>query len=326
MKQPPRQFRPVLDRPEFPMFRDAARNAELAEKGYVIFPFLDPKAVSALKAVYHAHHAAVPERFYASTHAADSSFRKKMDQEIKRAISEPLSRELVEHQALGGAFISKPAGKTGLLPPHADWNIVDESKFRSYNLWIPLVDTTRENGAVQVLPYSHAWLDHFRGPGIPNIFQGIMPEIWAHLEPLEMKAGTALLYDHRLVHASDLNQGSEQRLACVFGVIPPQAELRLYCQEGENIVSYRSAVSFHLEHNPEAAAEVLEKLEEAPAHFPEISLEELHAFLEKWMPGQRKEKDLLAGAEKRNFWKVYTPGNILREFKYRISQFFQRNR
>ncbi|HHG85354.1 MAG TPA: hypothetical protein ENJ82_11465 [Bacteroidetes bacterium] len=313
----------VLEKAQFPIFKDAKRNVELAEKGFVIFPFLSAEAVADLKAFYYANHAVAPQGFYASAHVRDTDFRKRMSMEIRRLIQQPLNENLDEFQALGGTFISKPGGASGILPPHADWNIVDEREFRSYNLWIPLVDMVPENGAVQVLPFSHRWFDAVRGPDIPNPLLPVTDEIWQYMQPLKMKAGEALLYDHRLIHASAVNETAEQRLACVFGLVPKGAEMRHYCLEGGKVAAYRSHVAFHLNHAPDEAATVLDFLGIEDTDFPEISTDKLEDFICVHFPELLKEVDLSTVEEKRNFWQIYTPANVVREIAARCKSLLE---
>ncbi len=272
-------LKPVLQNPVFPICTADDRNQQLARNGYVILPFLSEEEIAELKAFYFAEHSATPEHFYASAHVSDLDFRQRMHLRIQEVFAAPLAREFPGANALGGSFIAKPKGQRGILPPHADWNITDEREYRSYNLWVPLVDTTVENGAVYILPGSHQWFDSFRGPGIPNTFQPVIQEVWDYMQPLEMKAGEALLYDHRLVHASPVNQTDELRLACVYGIIPQGAEMRYYTIDEGLLKSYRTDVAFFLKGEPEEGPGNLELLAVEPYAFPEVDLGALKAYL-----------------------------------------------
>ena len=68
--------------------------------------------------------------------------RRAMDETFENAVT--LEEEL---------FMTKSKrDSNGALRPHQDWSIVDEESFRSYNVWIPLVNVDENNGAIQVLP------------------------------------------------------------------------------------------------------------------------------------------------------------------------------
>ncbi|MEY3442970.1 MAG: hypothetical protein RLZZ519_1251 [Bacteroidota bacterium] len=303
----------LLNAPEYPITRNPAWNKELAEKGFVLIPLLDAANVAELKAFFETHQAAKVERFYASVHNPDVDFRLRMDAEIQRVLSPLLAELLDEAEALGGSFIAKPKGNPGILPPHADWNIVDERIWRSYNLWIPLVDTTVANGAVHVIPGSHNWLDFYRGPGIGNPFEGLKNEIWSAMQALEMQAGTALLYDHRLLHASPVNTTETLRLACVTGIKPKAAAMRYYHGKEGVVNEYAANPAFFMTQNPENGPADLPFLGVVTDQFPVISGADLRRFL-----GIVEESVLEAAIPAKGFWETYTPGNVWREIKWRI--------
>lgn len=307
----------VRDAPQYAITHNPDWNRELAQQGYVQFPLLGSAEVAALKAFFEAHQTAPVDRFYASVHNPDSAYRLKMDAEIQRIVRPRLDALLADAVGLGGSFIAKPPGNAGILPPHADWNIVDERFFRSYNLWIPLVDTTVENGAVHVIPGSHNWLDYFRGPGIENPFAAHKDAIWKAMQPLEMRAGTALLYDHRLLHASPVNRTDGLRLACVMGIQPKAAEMRYYHGEGNLVREYVAHAAFFMLENPERGPANLQLLGEVTDQAVRISADALRQFL-GWEAEAAEVAEVPATPVQRGFWQTYTPRNILRELRHRI--------
>jgi ectoine hydroxylase-related dioxygenase (phytanoyl-CoA dioxygenase family) len=311
---------PVLVNSVEKITRNLDANVSLANDGYALIPLLDEAEVQALKAFFERKKAAEVDRFYASVHSPDLDFRMEMDAKIREVLQPKLSQLLNEAELLGSSFIAKPKGGAGILPPHADWNIVDERFFRSYNLWIPLVDTTVANGAVHIIPGSHNWWDYFRGPGIPNPFAAHKDLIWKAMQPLEMKAGTALLYDHRLLHASPINQTDELRLACVSGIKPKAAKMFFYLQDQQGIKAYKSTPEFYMQGNPENGPGSLEFYEHICAHQPDLTEEELRKFLGNDVMISLSENTQIPPAPQaqRSFWQTYTPGNIMREIRWRL--------
>lgn len=263
----------------YPILQDPELNTRLAQDGHVILPLLDAAAVQALTTAYFAAHPQSPDRFYASSHAKDTDFRIQMSDTIQHILQAPLAKWLDQGELLGCAYIAKPPGKTGFLRPHADWNLTDETRARSYNLWIALVDMEPENGAVHILPGSHLWFDHYRGPGIPNPLDPVMEAVWPHMRPLYMRAGEALLYDHRLYHASPVNQTPGLRLACVGGVILRDEPMRHYRMEDGKIMSYASNTDFFMKGDPEVSPGKQLCLGPVPYDFPQVDLPRLHTLL-----------------------------------------------
>src|SRR5690606_33637734 len=89
-------------------------------------------------------------------------------------------------------------GATSIIGPHQDMSFVDESRFRSYAIWIPLVGTSLENGALQVLPGSHLVLDNLRVmPGDPPWFKDGLEGIdTSDFVVLETEPGQVVVWDH----------------------------------------------------------------------------------------------------------------------------------
>ncbi len=72
------------------------------------------------------------------------------------------------------------------------------------------------------------------------------PELHAAMKLLPMRVGQVLIYDHRLLHCSDINSTSDHRPGAVMGLVPAEAELMHYVVDGERIRQYRSNVDFLL--------------------------------------------------------------------------------
>jgi hypothetical protein len=235
-------------------------DARLLNEGYVVVPFLDSKQVKILSDFFYENHPQALPGFYATAHVTDIDFRKKMNQKIKEVFLDAIEAYFVNCEALGGSFVVKSNLQKERLHPHQDWNIVDESKYRSFNIWVPLVDLSEANGAIRVLPESHLWGLNYRGPNIPESNPDKIEHIWNEMQTLLMKAGEALIYDHRLYHASFPNQLDTLRLATVFGIKPKEADMLYYFGEGENIGVYKSSVDFFMEGNIQEGPSILEKI------------------------------------------------------------------
>lgn len=234
---------------------------QLLTHGYVVVPFLDETRVKALFDFFYTHHAKEIPGFYATAHSVDIPFRKKMNEQIKAVFEEPINTFFNNCKPLGGSYVVKSKSQKERLHPHQDWNIVDESKFRSFNIWVPLVDLNEENGAIRVVPGSHLWVNNFRGPNIPDYFGNQNETIWQNMQTLNMKAGEALIYDHRLFHASYANKTDDLRIATVFGIIPDEAQMFYYYGNGESIDVYESNVNFFMEGNIQKGPEILNKVQ-----------------------------------------------------------------
>jgi hypothetical protein len=249
---------------------------KLAKEGFIVVPFLEPEKVSELKVFFIENQPENLPAFYATAHAQDILFRNRMNEKIKSVFDASIQEYFQDYQALGGSYVVKSNRSSQVLNPHQDWNIVDEAKFRSFNIWVPLVDLTKENGAIMVLPESHLWIQNFRGPNIKDDFQEVKDLIWDKMLTLNMKAGEALIYDHRLFHASHANSQDNPRLACVFGIIPKMAQLYYYFGSEEGIEVFESNVDFFMNGNIQEGNKTLRKVE--TKKYPKFNVSDLPLF------------------------------------------------
>lgn len=110
---------------------------------------------------------------------------------------------------------------TGEVPLHQNWAFADEKKCTTVSIWCPLVDSSMENGTLQVTPGSHKRFGEVRGPMIPWELEAIQKEIIAdHLVPMNLKAGYAVVLDDSIVHYSAINKTNDLRLAIQLILIP----------------------------------------------------------------------------------------------------------
>lgn len=239
---------------------DPQLDSELLSMGFVVIPFLNNAEVNDLRNFYYQHHPSSQDGMYATAHGTDIPTRIRMNDFIKEKFARAIAQTFSGCQPLGGSYIAKGKGELGILTPHQDWNIVDEEKFRSFNIWVPLVDLTDDNGVICIVPGSHIWQRTYRSANIPSVYRDREAEFWKTMQRLYMKAGEALIYDHRLIHASGANTTDEIRLACVYGIIPDSADMFYYHQKDpETIEVYKSNPEFFLYGNIFEGPKGLEK-------------------------------------------------------------------
>ncbi len=264
-----------------PILQNAELDRQLLEQGYVVIPFLNTGEVTSLVDFYYQHHPQLQDGMYATAHVPDVNFRMQMNDYIRQVFARAIEQTFVNHTALGGSYIAKGKGTKGTLQPHQDWNIVDEENFRSFNIWVPLVDLTENNGAIKILPNSHAWLTTYRSANIPSAFNGVNDLLWQKMISLYMKKGEALIYDHRLLHASGENTTPEIRLAAVYGIIPDKSSMRYYHKAGENTVEvFESNPEFFLYGNIFEGPKGLKSLNTFKFDFPQITTDKFNRLVD----------------------------------------------
>lgn len=299
---------------------DSELDSQLADKGYVVAPFLNPEEVEFLKSKFEEAHPSDTAPFYATAHHQSPDFRREMSDIISQVLRPHVQEVLFECDLLGATFIVKSKDDASLLQPHQDWNIVDENEFRSFNIWIPLVDLNEQNGAIEVLPESHKWIRGYRHSSIDCAYRKVHSLVWEHMKPLYLKAGEALIYDHALLHASKANRTDEKRLACASGLKPSGAEMFFYWNNSGVVEQYKSNPDFFMTQNIFEGPSGLEKVAQLPYDFPAVEEAEFYGFLGLEPPKiEVQQVPQKSNAAEKPFWKVYTPGNILKEIHYRLT-------
>ncbi len=210
------------------IFKDDELERELCEEGYAIIPFFNEDEVAKLLNYFNDQNKDSAERIFAISHSEDVELKKNVNDWIANMYAQHVEELFVDTQILGGTFVAKPPNGKGLITPHRDWNLVDERRFRSCNIWVPLVDTTAENGAIEILPKSHLIQPTYRGPNVINQLRDVEDFLWDNLELKPMKAGHAFIYDHRFIHGSRNNNSTIVRPASACAITNKNAEFRFY--------------------------------------------------------------------------------------------------
>jgi hypothetical protein len=118
---------------------------------------------------------------------------------------------LIDFKVWCGSFLVKASDERSHLSVHQDMTLVDESKFSGFNIWCPLIDLTEDNGPLMVLPGSHRLLPTLRGSTIPGIYEDTHELIYELMDTLILKAGTAVIFDQSIIHASPPNRSGQLR-------------------------------------------------------------------------------------------------------------------
>ncbi len=102
----------------------------------------------------------------------------------------------------------RPHQDEGVVPWHQDLGYLQPDAEATFmvNLWIPLVDATRENGCMEVIAGSHRapLISHERGMGPAGNFKGVVDEQLPDGERVlcAVRVGGVLLTQHKTMHRS----------------------------------------------------------------------------------------------------------------------------
>jgi len=210
------------------IFNNEQLNKQFELNGFVVIPLLDKEEINILNDAYHSDLFDNPEGFYSTSFSENEDTKSLLSNTINKII-EPKAKNIFNpFKALGSCYLSKTPGTAGKMPLHQDWTVVDESKYDSLTIWIPLQDVNEHNGALEVIPGSHRFSNTLRSPFFDNPLSLIENDLRKDLQLVSLKAGEAVIFSQALIHASAENKSSKTRLAITYGLIPEKADLLFY--------------------------------------------------------------------------------------------------
>lgn len=235
-----------------PAFRDPDLQRRFDAAGFVIVPCLDAERVARLRAAYDAAETKIiTQPFSASLMSDEPDYRKRVNEAIFDACTEPLAAILDDYRISYAQFFTKRSGTPFTLPLHQDPTFLDETRFESLNFWIPLVDVSPLNSCLRVVPGSHKLNLQLRAqvPRFPY------PELVAAIEKrflfdCTMPAGYACVMSARLMHGSHANMTPDHRMAASAVAVPVESDAWYVFQRREQgpFEVYAVGRDFHRTH------------------------------------------------------------------------------
>ncbi|MCS6933627.1 MAG: phytanoyl-CoA dioxygenase family protein [Chitinophagales bacterium] len=163
----------------------------------------------------------------------DYTYRKKVDEGIKEIFRPAIENLFRYHIPFWGNFFTKPPGEPE-MPLHADWRYVNEETDISLNIWAPLSDTDQQNSTLGLVPGSHRVVNQIRGINITDTYRKYAREIADRfVQYVPLKAGEAIVYDHRLLHLSSANASASPRIAATLIMVPNHQKVKIFIAKNE---------------------------------------------------------------------------------------------
>ena len=172
------------------------------------------------------HHGA----WSASMLSADLAYRAAVDRAIKDVLVRRAAPLLPGYRSCVCNFLVKEPQQAdaGIVQIHQDPTFVDENRFASIGLWVPLVDTDMTNGGIAVLPGSHRWNDGPRSFGGWSPYLDLSAKLLEQAQPVPIRAGSALVFSQKLFHGSPANRSGTTRVSAAALLVSKDAPLHCY--------------------------------------------------------------------------------------------------
>ena len=201
----------------------------LNKMGFCVLPLFNEKQIADLQQVYDENFSGNQVSGLIASHSKtqpDNSL--KISDSIKTILFPSLEKWFENYSFFLGGFMVKEANTNSEFPLHQDWNILDESKYKSYQVWIPLELSSPYNGGIYVFPGSHLFFNNNRSGsyGMPRIERDASIE--RYLVDMVIPPGSALVYHNSLFHASFPNNTSKNRISVIINVYEKNAPLTYF--------------------------------------------------------------------------------------------------
>ena len=203
-------------------FNNATFQAELEDFGFVKVKLLTGSQVDEFLTFYKTELSGFGEGDFLHTHMAPVEVKYKTHSFVKPRIEEPLKDILRDYKVGLGFFMIKPSNGKAPMRVHQDKSLVDEDKYVGLTVWCPLIDVDESNGSLSVVRKSHLFLKNHRGSNIGMPYEAIedIVEQKEFSQSLTVKAGEAIIFDHRLWHASSSNTTDVDRVVVAAVAVP----------------------------------------------------------------------------------------------------------
>lgn len=203
------------------MFIDKKHTESIRKNGYLVLDLFDEFEMDNLTNLY-LKNPCEEENFSGLSYSLISkkyAENKIIEEQINDIISNKLHTLFENYEPIGASFINKMATENPTaFNLHQDWSYTDENKYENcYTAWIPLQNTTIENGCLYALPGSHRYFNNVRSADYETARISIdnSSNLAEKIIPIEMRKGQILLFKQALFHGSFPNKSALDRLTSV---------------------------------------------------------------------------------------------------------------
>jgi hypothetical protein len=209
---------------------EAEKSRELQQRGYTVQPFLDAGDIQALDALHRETTPAVPADYYVSAFGSDVATKRRIFEGIVTVVQDKVKMLAPGYRILMASFVTKRAKSTkGRLGIHQDYSLVDHTRNLGLNVWCPLCGVDNRNGCLRVVEGSQVFGHISATPPNPSPYDSVRKDLDAgYLVDVPMAAGSAFLFDTRVLHATDDNVTEMDRTSVFLNLVPESATPRLY--------------------------------------------------------------------------------------------------
>jgi ectoine hydroxylase-related dioxygenase (phytanoyl-CoA dioxygenase family) len=227
---------------------------ELCRNGYVVIRrFIDETKVNKLYTLYKQHHPKANNQNSMWNSLYDTNSENGMDisRQIQEVLKPALDSIFESYYTPVATFMSKNNNENTTCDLHRDFSVADENNFDYRNIWIPLVSTSYQNGALFVVKGSNRVFDYVLPMFCEWPYKSLQSELLKLVDTVECEPGDLVIYLDKTLHGSHINRSQDSRPAVHFGALHPDVELLFYYLDNQTrkVRTYKVPYQFYFENN-----------------------------------------------------------------------------
>ncbi len=216
------------------LFLDSSLNEEYEQNGYVKIPFVNIEVLTQLKDLFYEYCPSVSHpngNGYYSMFTNNATRNLELKHRIEKILEGFYEKIFVDYQNFAEMFLAKLPDNEELLL-HQDWSYVHEQKSTILTVWLPLQQTTKNNGALFVIPGSHKFFTNYRSGSLPSVRIPLNDALMQKCVEVPVEPGEAVFFHQALFHGSYPNLDSKVRVVAA-SIIAAKNEDLLYFQKAQ---------------------------------------------------------------------------------------------
>jgi hypothetical protein len=204
-----------------------------------------------------------------------------LSSQILAIVKPNLDKYLRNYVCPAATFLVKNPTPQSAIVIHRDYSVQDEPDFSYHNIWLPIVDTTPQNGQLYVLKKSHKFFDYPLPHNTPWPYMDYEKLLVEHCDVIDANAGDLVIYGDKVLHGSFDNLTAQPRPVVHFGLLHPDAKFLYHYLNGETkeVTVYDVPYQFFFENawgNQDHRFPIVKKFNYAP---PSLTQEDIIKWL-----------------------------------------------
>lgn len=222
------------------IFKDNKAEEFFLREGYIIVPFNNACDIDSLKESllqlnpsdnFKGNQDTLigKQSFHITFFDSEYDYKKRVYNFVKDVFTPFIHEHIHDFKCVQGNVFLKPP-KSGIVFPHQNLTIVDETKYRTFSLWIPLQDTNEENGTLCLIPKTQNDFLKYRNTHVYWPYTDFLAseEGQQYFTSINVKKGELLIIDDRIVHYTPINKTESDRWVLHSLWAPNEAQIQFY--------------------------------------------------------------------------------------------------